>query len=418
MRNTCKYLAFCLLVLATACTYDFEADLDGDTTITVIDGMINAGGNSTVTVYRAQSLSGDTSESVSGVTGYLECEDGSRIEGTSPSPSGWEIEYSLPNYINLDTRDIQAGKKYRLHLNVGDSEQFDSDWMEIHDAPVIDGLRYKSTETGLQFYLSAHSNSSPYFIVNTNEAWEYTSLITTAYEYIPPTNPSDERDFGKVVVGDWIEHPTYRCWRSGGTMSFSYSAASHTEPTLKDVNILAIDRRSQKISVLYRLIVSVGTASPEYQEYWDNLERISHISGDLFTPIPSNMEGNIHRTRGKGQVMGFIGSSRMSTDTIFYKNKGFYKEIDGYQTMRDFWLHHFGVDPEHEHDDRYNYYVPKKEEWPKAWSDGNIPIREAENERGIIEGFYIWGMKECVDCRHFGGDTTFPADWPDRNTID
>lgn len=413
MGKARKYLLL-LPLLVGACTYDYEADLPGDTTITVIEGTLSPGAESWISVSRAATFSSDYSSLVTGVTGYLECEDGSRIEGTSDTPDIMFDFIAPSNYILLDTRNLRTDKKYRLHLSVEGKEEFESDWLGVHSAPVIDRLSYTTTDNGIEFHLSAHSDDSPHFTVNVEEAWEYTSLATTRFEYIPLSSGSP--DGGKVVYRDWNEHPTYRCWRRGSSRTITISAATHGESRFEDAFLYSIDRSDMRISVLYRLIVGVGTISSDAREYWDNLERISHISGDLFTPIPSNMEGNIHRTRGSGQVIGFIEVSSFASDTLFYKNDGLYRQSPTYTEMLNEWMHyHYNQD--FPNDDSYNYYVPEKSLWDYAWNIGNVPIREAQSNGNPIEDMYIWGRKECVDCRVFGGSTGFPADWPDRRTI-
>ena len=413
-----KYLSIICCTVAVSCTYEYEAEIPDEADIVVIDGRIVAGSTSTVNISKATRLDGTTSQSRLVVSGVLECEDGTTIQGISsdtPSyyydpTSSYYNPTSLSPSISFDTKNIDPSKRYKVFIDAGEEGSFESDWLPVFKAPVIDDLSYVITEgtdeKALDFRISAHSET-PYFAVSYMEAWEHTSLTSTFLEYYPETNTVDE--------ASWIghEHPYYRCWQESAKPITVISSAAHTDNKIVDAYLTKIGQTNLKLSVLYRLIATVTTTSKEYYEYWDNLRKISYVDGDLFTPIPSNMEGNIHRKSGKGTVVGYLGASQAAIDTIYVKNKGFYRWPREYTTILNQLMHY-----QKNYDfpgDLTEYYCPTAEEWPDAYAKGNVPIREASDDKGMITGVYVWGMKQCVDCRYLGGGLNFPADWPDRN---
>ena len=415
-----KYLSIVCCTLAVSCTYEYEADIPSDTNIIVIDGRIIAGAPSTLTISKVVNLKGIGTTSEVSATARIECEDGSVIEGTStirtepliPSYSSYYNPNSTTYYsaITFDTDNLDPGKRYKVFVDAGAEGTFESDWLSVYKAPVIDDLTCTEITQAdgkvLDFRVSAHSDS-PYFAVTYVEAWEHTSLTSTYFEYLPETN--------EVVEASWkySEHPYYRCWQESDKPITVISSAAHTENKIENAYLTRIGQTDIKVSVLYRIIVNVTSTSKEYYNYWDNLRNISYVDGDLFTPIPSNMEGNIHRKTGKGTVIGYLGASEAAVDTLYYKNRGFYRwPREFYTKLND--LMYYRRNDENP-GDLNEYYCPTSPEWPSAYRAGNVPIREAQGPQGSIPNMYVWGRKECVDCRYLGGGLTFPADWPDRS---
>lgn len=413
-----KYLSIICCTLAVSCTYEYEADIPTDNNIVVIDGRIVTGITSTITISKATKLDGSAQYGSISAKARLECEDGTIIEGYSEGgysgyPSGYDDYYpgivSNPT-ISFDTKNLDPTKKYKVFIDAGDEGTFESDWLEVYKAPVIDALTYNVVDgedgKALDFRVSAHADS-PYFAVSYVEAWEHTSLTTTMLEYFPETNTVDEASWkGR-------EHPYYRCWQESDKPITVISSAAHTENKIENAYLTKLGQYNLKVSVLYRMIVNVSSTSKEYYDYWDNLRKVSYVDGDLFTPIPSNMEGNVHRKTGNGTVIGFLGASEAAVDTIYYKNRGFYRWPREYATRLD-ELMYYHMDMENP-SDLNQYYCPLQMDWAFAYSMGNVPIREASGEEGFIPNMYVWGRKECVDCRYLGGDIKFPEDWPDRN---
>ena len=410
-----KYLSIICCAMAISCTYEYEADIPTDTNIIVIDGRIVAGFTSNLTITKATKLDGSSDYASVSAKARIECEDGTVIEGQSSGSYVIIPDYSsyfnptYSPYISFDTRNIDPTKKYRVFVDAGEEGTFESDWLEVYKAPVIDDLSYSEIIVGdgkaLDFRISAHADT-PYFAVSYMEAWEHTSLTSTIYEYLPETNE---------VVETWkfSEHPYYRCWQESDKPITVISSAAHTENKIENAYLTQISQYNIKLSVLYRIIATVTSTSKEYYNYWDNLRTVSYVDGDLFTPIPSNMEGNIHRKTGKGTVIGYLGASEAAVDTLYFRNRGFYRwprELTA--RLDDLMYYHKDYDNP---GDLNEYYCPFSPEWPVAYNRGNGPIREAQGQEGAIEGVYVWGKKECVDCRYLGGDLVFPNDWPDRS---
>jgi hypothetical protein len=164
----------------------------------------------------------------------------------------------------------------------------------------------------------------------------------------------------------------------------------------------------RKTSVAYRPIVSVRMISKESFAYWESLDKASTQTGDLFSPIPSLLRGNVtNESNPDAQVIGYVGvSQQVTADRLIKAN-----EIDFYREPREIaeelkkqsigWGEARGV---------------KLVQMRNEYNMGNRPwkFEFPDNDNGNdTEPFYVWIPERCMDCRTQGGTTTKPSDWPE-----
>ena len=148
-----------LLLSAAACVFPFpvEADQDGDLPL-VIEGDLKIGGTTTVSVSHVRPLKkGSGAVGNFSVEGYVEGEDGTRVEGQS------QVWGSEKRRISFDTGQLRGDQRYRLHLETvsgsnGKKEVVESDWLTVTQAPVIDD---RSSIIAGRARTPARSTSSP-----------------------------------------------------------------------------------------------------------------------------------------------------------------------------------------------------------------------------------------------------------------
>ena len=135
--------------------------------------------------------------------------------------------------------------------------------------------------------------------------------------------------------------------------------------------------------------------------YWQNLDKISKPDGDLFSPIPSSMRGNIYiEGHPKKQVLGYIGFAAAKELELYIDNS----ETNFYKPPYDY-INYILSDKKESAIDRAEYMdLYARGYWP---FDCIIMPMGLE---GVVVG-YIWVNQECVDCRRQGGTTQKPANW-------
>lgn len=412
-----------LLPLLGGCVYDFEAELTGDQYTVVIEGDIMVGGTTTINFTRLnpEVLEGKNNNQTKAVSPYdsgwgipvyftaqVEGEDGTIVEGASSWGS-----------CSLDTRSLSPDVRYRLHVyDQVQGDHYVSGWETVQKAPVIDSLSYQAAGDHLDVRVTFHSDgSTPYYCLAQDEEWEYHANTTTTFRYIPrggkepeegiqlfPSMGSHYGDtYGRIfdVRGNY---PNYTCWDStikGVTTLISTGAMASNK--MVDYVYRTLDQYDRRISVKYRSIVTLRMVSKESFAYWESIEDASTQTGDLFSPIPSILHGNIINEDNPGaQVIGYVGASELATKDIFIKHEDVrvYRQPPGlYEGLMKASVGG-GEERGVKIFEMAQRYAQGYRPWMMDISDDNL--------------YYVWIMEECMDCRTLGGSVHKPKDWPDE----
>ena len=380
-----------ILMAVSACIYPFEPELDAQDSRLVVDGDIHIGGISTFSFSRVYPLDvKDYSPAPIRVTGYIEGEDGSRLDQRSwPSAYGpIDIGYYewATNFLSFDTTDLPAGQRYRLHFEDMESgEVYESDWLEVCAAPTIDDMSYiLDEERGeLNVALSMHCNGHSHFRWSFVEDWEFHTEIRTFYYYEPTTNeilrfPEDEN--------------SYYCWSRYESPEIKiFSTSDQVDDRFVDLEFHRIPSKDRRLQIMYHITVHLEAMDENAYKYWQNILDNSQGQGTIFSPTPSQMSGNIHCISNPSvPVIGYISAAVQTTGDMYYDN-----------AVEDFY-----EKPNPEHIDTIRV---KPEEYYMYYRMGYAPL---DLILGDGPPGYDWAPRRCVDCRANGGTKDKPAGWP------
>ena len=391
-------LALAALMLAAGCTYPFQADIEQMDDVLVVEGNIVIGDRTVIALSKMVPLGTYEKDgtsypdpttyqkaSIANFSAWIEGEDGVRVDATGNDP------------LYFDTRELRPDQRYRLCLADGSgSDTYESDWVEVLGAPVIDNISYNNRGYALQVTASMHSDESPYFSISYDERWEYHAWTWTDWVY-------EKNDYSaEPTISYSNENRFFRCWdHSDYARSRTMSAEAYEGNQLVDYPIVSFNRYDPRISVLYNLQLRACLISPESYQYWQNMDKISKPNGDLFTPIPSSMRGNLHKVGDPtAQVLGFISASTATYTSYFIDNDetGFYAAPYEQQKKVQELRTQTGMNPD---------------DWTRAYRTGYWPFLPNSDINGNIIG-YTWIAQECVDCRMQGGSINRPSDWPKK----
>jgi hypothetical protein len=153
--------------------------------------------------------------------------------------------------------------------------------------------------------------------------------------------------------------------------------------------------------------VSLRLISNESYSYWDSMDKASGQTGDLMSPIPSLMRGNIICEEYPEKLaFGYVGASAQirkemwldANDLLFYHEPASIQQLLNKEAL--------GLNEPHGVDlwDMLNRY-----------NDGYRPWRRVSPESGgtTSETYYVWIKERCLDCTTQGGYTTKPEGWPE-----
>lgn len=368
---------------AVSCVYPFEAEITSTADRVVIEGDIVIGGETVVKVSRLLPLDAEP-----GVSEYLP----SDVVIVSENGETYKAVLSGDGMV-ADTRNASPSHRYKLQVRVG-AKTYSTSWLDVHQAPEIDGLDYSISDDRKQmsFSFSAHSTTEDHFFrVSYNEAWEYRADYYAKYYFYLP----DPRKLSGALMKPYPDGTnTYYCWdtdQASEIMLISTESLSKNE--ILDQKLCGYSNHEHRLSYLYSIELELQTLSKDAYDYWSNLDQISSYSGSLFSPNPSEMRGNIRCDSDSTElVIGYINASSVSRKRIFVNNDqtAFY---------------------------RNNQEIPELEntltrkEWYGMYSNGYLPVDRADVIGDFTDG-YSWAPARCVDCRVRGGNKNKPSYWP------
>ena len=423
MKKIATLLA--VLSLATACIYPFQPDFENENVlddILVVDGNILIGEESTVRISfmtnmwpkkvdPAGILGSDTRASspekattyyivpeyAKNVTVWAEDDGGDKYEATLDEKSLYS-SYASNSYVpglpyTISTEDAPADRTYRLCVRVKDL-LYTSDWVKPMAPPVLKKVTFKSSKTDVTVCatLDGGADATGYVLITFDETWRFHAERYPYFEYNPDANMVTERLF------TWER---YWCWMSsdqGTQVPVDYTGMSTS--SLKEYPIHHFSRYDNRNHQRYSVLVKARTIDKDTYLYLSHLEENSQAGGNLFSPNPGEVAGNLRcETDPERMVLGFVTVGR-STSMRAY--------LDGRYLLSR------ALSP-------YELAYPQQwgqgEEnpgWPEYYRMGYMPTEENSlPDPDPNFGPYGWASGPCYDCIAAGGTQEKPDFWDD-----
>lgn len=366
---------------AVACVYPFEADVNAAPGNLVIEGDIFVGGISYFSISRVVALSDESQIiPVEGVV-YVEASDGTKYESSTVLS---DLGYAVPlTYAdpNLEYRLVAKvnGKEYVTPFTApaGECVIDDVNWSIDYD---IEKLKLQ---------MSLHSNDgSRHFRYRYSEVWEYHATAQATCYYV---TPDPDHKHGQIIDYPYGEN-IYYCWKYQNSRGINLATTEQmSEDRLVDYPFKYIDNRDNRLSTLYRITLDVYPVSEDSYKFYENLKDVSSATGDLFSPIPNAMRGNIRCSSVDDEmVYGYIAVVRPQTRTLYIESKD-----EVYYFYQHQWF-----DPDFEEES------VTEDNWNGYYRMGYLPYRN----HPFMGSF--WAKANCLDCRRAGGTKLRPEDWP------
>lgn len=375
-----KFLCIPLLVISiTGCVSDFNASLPSSyDDILVVQGDITE--NTEVNFYLSKSFDmneNNLPEENKNIqaTIVLVGSDGTRSEPAVNTSKG---------VYKLAIGELKDNVSYGIEI-IYDGNTYISEPSTPFKTSEIDSITWNQPEhTGaLYFQISTHGeeNASRYYMWNYEEDWEITAAFGTDIFFNPQTE-----DY-------YYDHsmPNYYCWKNNKVNEILIgSAETLNENKLIKQDLYTRDNLDDRFSLLYSVNVTQRSISKAAYEYYLNKKKLSEEMGGLFTPQPSEVEGNIScLTDPTKKVIGFINVSKNVTEKRIF--------IETWDvSYRNTYSEFCGSDIPTEN-------MP--ESLTEAYKKGYRPAT-------IILGGVVWSTQYCTMCQMRGGTKNKPDFWP------
>ena len=310
----------------------------------------------------------------------VEGNDGTQWEA-EPHNFGWGWWTPRNGRYTINNGKLNPNRKYRLRIEIEEVDKnsedcFTDSWgmlvcptktyVYLSDfshpiiTPEIDSVFWMKRGQGqpVMIHVATHSsdNSVLYYRWSYREDWEINSEI-------------------------FAQGFPFRCWGTATSRGLLVGSAERTVFGRLTERILEIHPTNRRLSVLYRIIVTQNAISKRAHDYFENIKKNSQLTGSIFSPIPSELRGNIVCINDTGRpVIGFVEVSTTTQRRLYiYRHDGAYERPYS------------------------NCYVRSTVDMLDRY--GTIPLNYVSLGPGA------WALHICVDCTFFGTEQR-PDDWP------
>jgi hypothetical protein len=335
----------------------------------VVEGLINAGADTTTIKLSRTILLNDTAQAQPELNATVTVESGGAVFPLTEKGNGAYTIASL---------SLPAGSECRLRIHTANGKEYLSDVVPVLPTPAIDSVNWIQTEPGVQIYVNTHDpqNNTRYYRWEFVETWQIRSYFLSTIEY---------KD-GAIVPRDPFEN-ILNCWKSEpSTTLLLGSSVRLADDIMKDQPLNFVPANSWKIAVKYSILVRQSSLTKEAYDYLSNMKKNSEQLGTIFDPMPSQLPGNIKCLSDPQElVIGYVCAGSTNEKRIF---------IDTHDL--DHWRYHEDCEEKFVSPDSIDYYFKDKLLIPLFFD--------------IMKGYHA-GTEFCVDCR-IRGSNVKPDFWP------
>lgn len=369
-----------VLVCLSGCREPYEPELSSfDHNILVVEGYIDVGeSNTEFRISRTNPIYSELASTPQ--NGALVTVEG-EIEGAWPlSPQGeglYTLEGSLP-----------SNQAYRLTISLNNN-LYASEYVAPITTPEINEVTYDRSPGGMKVFASTQGNEDAnYFLWGYEETWIYRTPYVSYFEY--------DQDLGDFVNRD---QRLFQCWDHEASIRVIMESAERFQNRqISNKELLEIPLNSEKLGHRYSILVRQRAVDQEAFVFWESIRRNSDDIGNIFSPLPSFLSGNIiNLDQPSEPVIGYVSAGISTEKRIFIDRLDAhpwnaiipeYRACQVDTVSREDYANHF----------QFSNNVPLQE-----YCDGFSPVCTA----------FLSTSRNCTDCRLRGGTLERPSFWED-----
>ena len=373
---------FCILL--NGCIVEWEAkDTDEVEGILAVEGLITDN-ESVITLSRSKGISYKNDPKdlrspyrVTDAKVSIECDDGMVWAATGQKLEEYTIE----------TGKLNPERQYRLKIEFEEHE-YHSEFAYPMMTPEIDSVFWMKQGSHVNIYVASHAPDSivQYYSWAFHEDWEYSSNLDGDH----PFNPFYPDGF------------PFFCWDKAVGKELLLGSSEKTVSGKITNQLTEILMWDDKLSILYRIEVGQNAIRKRAYDYFENIKKNAEKTGNLFSPVPAELKGNIICTTDPARpVIGYIEVSSTTQKKLLinsHDSDGVYIRpiVKGCETIPRnlFFISSYYIQ-------MYGGVIP---DWFIVW-DWEMDDLGKPTPIGYVD-------INCVDCTLKGGTTQKPADWP------
>ena len=308
---------FCFIALALAaagCIYPFQAEFAEDAPERlVVSGDILIGEQTRINlgyVFPIGTFQSTMRNNVPEASVTVENDRGQVFKGTRKA-GGLHV---------IDTSNAPEDARYRLRIKLTDGKEYSTPWSGVYQAPEISDLSYTADQNNIHLQISLDGADSLWnFRWDYTETWEYHAYFKPELMFVPGLPSPDNTNPAKLFREPNEDEDYYYCWNSRESVEPCLdSAEGKSENVIRNNVFLNIPRHDDRLMVLYSILVTARGMSSAGRAYLHHQSVVSNVSGDLFQPVPSEMQGNVINVDDPDEMtIGYVEVCKRSSRRLF-----------------------------------------------------------------------------------------------------
>jgi hypothetical protein len=317
MTATKRIFAFLFLVAVSSCLDPYLPNLKNYQSLLVVEGLIsNENSSYKIKLSRTISYEDSTPEKVSDAN--VNIIDGNGIKT--------HLQNSGDGYYKTDSTSIRGviGQKYTLQILTSDGKEYKSEECTMLPVAGIDTLYYEKGEefsgnpvkafTGIKVFLNSADATglNQYFRWTFEEVWKFIVPGVQRYTFIF-INDTTFSFRGVPVVNDI-------CWKSSKSGEIITNSILPGGSTYIDKQLIQFIApvKSDRLSQQYSILVKQYSVSKKEYDFWNDLQKVNEVGGDIFNSQPYKVISNIHNVNDANEmVLGYFEVSAVSQKRMF-----------------------------------------------------------------------------------------------------
>mgnify|MGYP003676047156 FL=1 len=302
--NRLVLIIFISLLLLSACREPYDPEIEpADLTVLVVEGYLDTDGiSSKLKLSYTRNIQTDDSylSTYPNAIVSIRSESGEDYPLTSLGFGEFEFKYDIPEDQN-----------YRLYIATSDGKSYTSEILKPIITPDIIDVGFVKNELGVEIFLTTKGDeNADDFLWTFEETYAFSPKITTPYKYDP-----DTRDIIIRRPDDRID----LCYRGEVNSDLILETSSKFEDQFVFRQaITQILQNDEKLSNRYSILISQKALDKKASEFWEILRKNTNDIGSIFSPLPSNISGNIKNDQNPdAPVVGYVSLGTVKQKRLF-----------------------------------------------------------------------------------------------------
>ncbi|MEB2776823.1 DUF4249 domain-containing protein [Algoriphagus sp. D3-2-R+10] len=303
MNRLVLIIFFCILFIS-GCREPFNPVIEpADLSVLVVEGYLDTEGlPSKLKLSYTRNIQTDDSflPSVPSADVYLRSESGEEYPLTDMGSGEFEFAYDIPEDQN-----------YRLYISTNEGKTYTSDLIKPILTPEIIDVGFVKNELGVEVYLTTKGDeNADDFLWTFEETYAFRPKIPSSFKY--------DEELQDVVIRR-PEERTDMCYRGDVSADLILETSSRFEDQFVfRQSITQILHDDERLSVRYSILISQKALDKKASEFWEILRKNTNDLGSIFSPLPSNIRGNIMNDQNPdAPVVGFVSLGTVKQRRLF-----------------------------------------------------------------------------------------------------